>query len=392
MQNLRVLDLHIHSHYSIPSSRDMNVENIYKYALNKGVNVVGSGDVLFPQWRRELARVLEENNNGTYSYKKINVILSSEVNLVFEKFGKLRKIHMLVTFPNFKSVTDFSKAIKSDLTKSARPTIHVDGKSFVEIAKKVNKAIQIIPAHIWTPWFGLLGSFSGFDGVDECFEDESANVLALETGLSADPALCYSVRSLRRFSLVSFSDAHSPSRIGREAVILRNVEGYDGIFAAIRSKNDEFVMTIEEFPENGKYFADGCRKCKFSSLDFTGQNSLCPICKHPLTKGVYHRIIEMPDHDDKEYSGIPFVHVIPLEDAIAQSMHLNVVDNRAKIIYNSAIDFFSNEINVLVFEPISNLKEVLPLNLVEAIELIRLGRVNRIPGYDGVYGKIILGG
>jgi uncharacterized protein (TIGR00375 family) len=390
MQNISVLDLHIHSHYSIPSSKEMNIGGIYKHAVVKGVNVVGTSDILFPQWSEELKKSIEPKNDGTFAYKDILFILTSEVNLVFERFEKVRKVHLLLTFPDFKSVNDLSKALKDDLKKSARPTIHLDGKTFVGIVKQVNNCINIIPAHIWTPWFGLLGSFSGFENVFECFEDETKNILALETGLSSDPKLCYSVKSLRNFPLVSFSDAHSPSNIGREAVVLQNVKGYNEIFNSIGSVNDNFLMTIEEFPEYGKYFADGCRKCKYSTIDF--KDKICPLCGRLLVIGVYHRIVKMPDYDDKDVVvKVPFNHTVPLRDVIAQAMHIGVFDKKVEIVYNLGIEAFLNELNVLVFMPLNVLQTVFPENVLRALSLLREERVKKIPGYDGVYGKIILG-
>ncbi len=369
----------------------MDIEGIYNFAVRKGVNVLGTGDALFPKWHKEIVNEIEPCGNGLFAYKTINFILTAEVNLVFESRGKDRGIHLVLTFPDFCSVDALSRALNVDFDKSARPTIYLTAYQFVNLAKKINPRINIIPAHIWTPWFGVLGSRHGFDSIEECFEEETLSVTGLETGLSSDPLLSYSVENVRSFTMISSSDAHSPSRIGREATVLKGVEGYDDIFNSIKNADKEkFVFTIEEFPEQGKYFADGHKKCHYSKLGFTN-NEFCPICGKKLTIGVWHRIMQLSDAENpSRFIKIPFIHLLPLRDVIAQAFKVGKLAKKVETEYNKGVEAFYNELNILVFTSLNEIRSVFPENIVKAIDALRKERVKKVPGYDGVYGKIIL--
>lgn len=227
-----VLDLHLHSHFSIAASNRMTVDNILTFAKMKGITIIGTGDVLFNPWKLELEKNLEQEGNGFYLFDKIRFILSSEINLIFEKCDKLRKIHLVLTFPSIKSVEKSRNLLRKfgNLETSSRPNIFIGGRELVSILKNVDDDIQIIPAHIFTPWFGILGSKSGFDAIEDCFEENTDKIFAVETGLSADPGMCYRINSLRNFTTISNSDAHSPDQIGREATIFKDIKSYEDLF------------------------------------------------------------------------------------------------------------------------------------------------------------------
>ncbi len=388
-----VLDLHLHSHFSIATSKKMTTKNISYFARLKGVTIIGTGDVLFALWKQELRLDLEDEENGLYQFDKLKYVLTSEINLIFEKNDRLRKVHLILTFPSFESVEKSRNLLRKygDLEASSRPNIFTDGVKLVSILKDIDFDIQVIPAHIWTPWFGILGSKSGFDAIEECFENNTDKIFAIETGLSADPGMCYKVNSLRSFTTISNSDAHSPDQICREATILKNVKGYKDLFSVIKNPlPDRFLFTLEYFPEEGKYFADGHRKCNFFVLPESVKRSNCSICGKPLTYGVYHRVLELSDNFAKEdFSRIKYVHAVPLKEIISQAIHRNIKSVSVEQEYKKIIDVFSNEINVLCFVSNNDLLNALPFEIAKGIISIREEKVIKIQGFDGQYGKII---
>jgi uncharacterized protein (TIGR00375 family) len=394
MQVIDILDLHLHSHFSIAASKRMIIDNIISFAKIKGVTIIGTGDILFEQWEREFQGKIRQEKDGLFVFDKIRFILSSEVNLVFEKQDRVRKVHLILAFPSIKSVDKSRNRLKKygNLDASSRPNIFIDGKEFVSILKDIDEGIQIIPAHIFTPWFGILGSKSGFDSIEDCFEENVKEVFAIETGLSADPGMCYKVNSLRNFTTVSSSDAHSPDQIGREATIFNDIEGYKDLFSAIKNPSPEkLLFTFEYFPEEGKYFADGHRNCGFSILpDIKFRNS-CPVCGKPLTYGVFHRILELSGNFNKDApSKIKYFHSIPLKDIISQALHKSKKSLTVDNYYKEAIDAFGNEINVLIFVEEKELKTLLPLEIANGIIKVRKEKVTKVPGFDGKFGKVLL--
>jgi uncharacterized protein (TIGR00375 family) len=389
-----VLDLHLHSHFSIAASNRMTVDNILTFAKIKGITIIGTGDVLFNPWKLELEKNLEQEGNGFYLFDKIRFILSSEINLIFEKCDKLRKIHLVLTFPSIKSVEKSRNLLRKfgNLETSSRPNIFIGGRQLVSILKNVDDDIQIIPAHIFTPWFGILGSKSGFDAIEDCFEENTDKIFAVETGLSADPAMCYRINSLRNFTTISNSDAHSPDQIGREATIFKDIKSYEDLFSVIKNYTPErFLFTLEYFPEEGKYFADGHRKCNFSVLPDSTSHLNCSVCGKPLTYGVFHRLLELSESSYKNtLSKIKYFHTIPLKGIISQVIHKSNKSLAVDREYKKAINIFKNEINILLFAKESDLISSLPIEIAEGIISIRNEKVIKLPGFDGEYGKIIL--
>lgn len=371
----------------------MNIENIVNQSKVKGVNVVGTGDILFPLWKKEVVNRTSLESSGLFVREGVKFVLTAEVCLISEELGKTRKVHLLLTFPDLYAVDVFAKVfnIYSNFEISPRPSIHISGMQFVKLLKKVSPDINVIPAHIFTPWYGILGGNSGFDSVEDCFGDQTDHIFACETGLSADPFLAYSIASLRKYSMVSFSDAHSPGRIGREAIVVEKFTTYKDLFRIIRSHDPEsFLLTIEVLPEEGKYFSSGHRKCGYKSSSYL-ENRNCPVCGKPLTQGVIDRIRELGGDSSGKFTYVPFKHVIPLTELLrsCKKRHRSI-DFEGE--YKRAIELFENELNVLIFAKESDLKTVLSLDFVQCIVDLRKENVDKESGYDGVYGKIKIRG
>ena len=333
---LYIADLHVHSRYSGGCSKNLNLEILSKYAMLKGISVLGTGDFTFNKWLNELKSQLSlEEETGIYVYEhkklKMNFILQTEINLVINEGNKgIKKIHQVVLAPNFDIVDQINDALSKygNLDNDARPTLRIQASEFVEILKNISRMIEIIPAHIFTPWFGLFGSFSGYDDIEDCYKDKTKEIHALETGLSADPLYIHAISKLDRFSIVSNSDLHSyyPHRIGREATVFEfNRLTYDGIINAIRENNKHLKLTIEFKPEEGKYNYDGCRPERHKNREDVYFNPAkekyerCPICKRKITKGVLRRVIELADRKlgSTRPNSKPFKYLLPLTEVIA---------------------------------------------------------------------------
>ena len=355
-----IADLHIHSKYSRATSRDMDIEHLDKWAKIKGVKVLGTGDFTHYLWIKELKSKLEPAEPGLFKLKKkINIsskkndwlpqngdnqedkdtrfLLSSEINCIYSKNNKVRKIHVIILAPNLKVVEKINARLGliGNLKSDGRPTLALDVKELLKIVLTISDDCMVIPAHLWTPWFGLFGDKSGFDSIEECFEEYSRYIYAGETGLSSDPEMNWRLSSLDKISLISNSDAHSPSKIGREANIFDTDLSYRGIIDAIKSKNPKkFLETIEFFPEEGKYYHDGHRKCGIVLTPKKSKkiNDICPKCKKPLTVGVLHRVDDLANRKDgfKPDNFIPFRHMIPLDEIIADAKGVGVRQKKLK--------------------------------------------------------------
>ena len=390
-----VVDLHIHSHYSMATSKNMNLENLSLWAKKKGVTILATGDITHPLWVKELEGKLTDLKNGLFEFNGVRFILSGEVSLVYNQNGKVRKIHLLVMVPSFQILHEVNKAISSfgNLSVNGRPTLSIDSATFVKLITKIYPSINIIPAHIWTPWFGLFGSKSGFNSIEECFKEETYKIFALETGLSSDPLMNYFVRDIDNFALVSNSDAHSPENIAREANVIRDVSSYDDLFNVIKkSEKDRFLFTIELFPEEGKYFGDGHRKCGVHFVPENSEKVICPVCKKPLTYGVYHRVMEIAhwEKEERKNKRVPFKHVIPLKEILSQSLRKGKNTKTVSAMYDFIVNGFGTELNALIFAEEEELYKKLDKEIADAIILMRKGDVEKQYGYDGVYGKITI--
>ncbi|MEO0259163.1 MAG: endonuclease Q family protein [candidate division WOR-3 bacterium] len=390
-----IADLHIHSKYSRATSPDMDIENLSRWAKLKGINLLGTGDITHPEWLKNLRNLLKPSINGIFEYDGVDFILSGEVSLVYSKYNKTRKIHIVVCFPDFESVLKFNQKISpyGSLKQDGRPILSLETENFVEILLSACSDAMIIPAHIWTPWFSLFGSNSGFDKIEECFGKYLDKVTALETGLSSDPEMNWRIKEIDNFSLVSNSDSHSPLRIGREANCFKERMDYFELKRVLKEKdNKKFLFTIEFYPEEGKYHYDGHRKCGVSMHpEETIKNGyLCPVCEKPLTIGVLHRVIMLSTRKEGEKPPkfVPFKNLVPLDEIISEAIGVNKESKIVRDEYLKMISYFGNEMEVLMNAPIEEIENKFNFRVAKGIKNVRENLVKKIPGYDGVYGKI----
>ncbi len=410
-----IADLHIHSKFSRATSRDMTLDNLAYWAKVKGISLVASADFTHPEWFFLIKQKLEPSGNGFFHLKSItpptngflknislsphdiSFILSTEISFIYSKQGKVRKIHLLLLAPDLESVEKINQRLAGmgNLRADGRPILGIDAKLFVKMVAENCPRCVIIPSHIWTPWFSLFGANSGFDSIEECFEEMTPFIFALETGLSSDPPMNWRLSALDRFALVSNSDAHSPSRLGREANVFDTEFSYNGLVNALRAKDPQrFLYTIEFFPEEGKYHYDGHRKCNvvFSPRESKKTNNLCPRCGKKLTIGVLHRVEELADREPHQVlpTRIPFKNLIPLNEIIAEALGKNPECQSVWEVYFRFIHEFGDEHRVLTEVPINDLARIQPEKVSLGIERMRKGLVHIEPGHDGFYGRISL--
>ncbi len=332
-----------------------------------------------------------------FSPEDVSFILSTEISFIYSKKGKVRKIHLLILAPDFDSVDRLNRKLSSlgNLRSDGRPILGLDAKTFVKIVSDLCPQCVVIPSHIWTPWFSLFGANSGFDAIEECFEEMTPFIFALETGLSSDPPMNWRLSCLDKYTLVSNSDAHSPSRIGREANVFDTDFSYKGLVEVLKSQDpDKFLYTVEFFPEEGKYHYDGHRKCGviFSPQETIQHKYLCPECGRKLTVGVMHRVEDLADREygDAPPHRISYKNLIPLSEIIAQAIGKTSECKSVMGLYFHFIQEFGSEHQILTRVPIEELKQLNPENVGFAVDRMRKGKVKIVPGHDGCYGKIDL--
>ena len=397
-----IADLHIHSKYSRATSPKLNFEELTKWSTYKSINLLATGDFTHPLWMVEIKKNLGEDGSGFLIPKDIKntlkYILSVEISNIYQKAGKLRKIHTLVLSPDLKTAEKINYALGKigKIASDGRPIFGQDIYDTVKMLWSINPNIIIIPAHIWTPWFSLFGSKSGFESIEECFEDLSDKIFALETGLSSDPEMNWRISDLDRFSLVSNSDAHSGPKLGREANVfdITNKELTFQELSEILQKKDSrrFISTIEFYPQEGKYHYDGHRNCGvvFSPEETKKHKAICPKCKRPVTVGVMNRV---DSFSDREPGLVPknspkVRHIIPLMEIISDVMRVGVSSKAVSDIYFKLINTFNNEFKVLLGVDYNDLEKVTDSKIAQAIINVREGRVKIDPGFDGKFGKI----
>jgi DNA helicase II / ATP-dependent DNA helicase PcrA len=386
-------DFHIHSRYSRSTSPELELPEMARWAGIKGLSVVGSGDFTHPLWFASIKKSLTENVPGLFSLKKdqpgAHFILSSEISLIYKKKGRVRKIHLLLLAPSLDTVAKINESLgrRFNLRSDGRPILGAAVRDLSTEILAIDDRVMIILAHIWTPWFSLLGSRSGFDSLEECFEDVAPYIHAVETGLSADPPMLSRVSSLQRYTILSNSDAHSAQNLGREANELDCPLSYDGIARAIR--DNQIVRTIEFFPEEGKYHHDGHRLCGISLPPAATRElgGICPVCGKPLTLGVLYRAEEPADRETEPR--IPFSYQVPLKQILSQLMKCGENSKKVSQYYFSLIERLGAEFRILQHLPVAEISRT-DERLAAAIQAMRANRVRRVPGYDGVYGKIFL--
>lgn len=390
-----ICDLHIHSKYSRATSRDMDIENLSKWAKIKGIGMLGTGDFTYPGWLKELKEKLDEKEYGIYTHNGVNYVLSAEVSNIYFKNGKVRKIHNVVIAPSFAIAEEINKMLAAygTLESDGRPMLSLECDKMAKSLKKISGEIMIIPAHIWTPHFSLFGSNSGFDTIEECFEAETPHITALETGLSSNPSMNWRLSALDKYTLVSNSDAHSLSKIGREANVFKEEIGYRALKEILEKKDkDKFLYTVEFFPQEGKYHWDGHRKCeaRLSPKESAKINYRCPTCGRRLTVGVMNRVEKLADRPEdfvsKDSPG--YKSLIPLVEIIADTMGVGKDSLGAAREYNLLVQRMGSEFHILLFASEEDILEKCPPKIAKAIINVRKGKVNILPGYDGVYGKI----
>jgi len=408
MKNMRVIaDLHIHSRYSRATSTKMNIKEIARFAKIKGLNLVGTGDFSHPQWLKELTEDLVELED-TNLYKAssdpespIRFMISNEVSTIFTFEEKAKKIHHVIFTPSLEISAQINDRLAQygDLSVDGRPMLNMTAPQLVEEIMQISPDNEVFPAHAWTPWFSLFGAFSGFDHIEECYQDMTKHIHALETGLSSDPPMNWRLSALDRYTLVSNSDCHSswPWRIGREANVFELEKlTYQEVLETIRQKDtNRFKFTIETNPAYGKYHWTGHRNCNVSlppqeAIKF---GNICPVCRRPLTKGVEQRVEELADRqvDFEPENAIGYMHLLPLSEIIATVLGATSPSIRGVwSVYNKLIERFGNEYSVLIDASFEEMTKIVDARVAEAVVRVRNGQVKVIPGYDGVYGQLVV--
>ena len=402
-----IADLHVHGRYSRATSQQMSLAEIARFAKIKGLNLVGTGDFTHPKWLNEIRESLvSEQNAGIYKVASnpdspVHFMLTTEVCTIFDFANETKKVHHVILTPSIDVAVQINDALKKygDLDADGRPMLNMTAPHLVEEVMQTSSENMIFPAHAWTPWFSVFGAFSGFDSIEECYQDMTKHIHALETGLSSDPPMNWRLSKLDRFALVSNSDSHSfwPWRIGREANVFELGEvSYSAVVDAVRSKDPaRFKFTIETDPAYGKYHWTGHRNCNVSLSPQEAQKlgNICPVCRRKLTKGVEQRVEELADRPAGfKPNDVPgFRRLLPLSEIIATALNAGSPSTQAVWkIYNLLVAKFGDEYTVLIDAPKEALSEVVDAQVAEAIVNVRAGLVSVVPGYDGVYGKLIL--
>ncbi len=395
-----IADFHIHSRFSRACSKDINIKNLEKFARIKGVNVLGTGDFTHPEWFSEIKRELkDEHNTGIYTTNSgFPFVLQVEVSLIYSHLGRGRRVHHVILAPNIEVVSQIRDYFlkKGRLDYDGRPIFNITSEQLVADLRGISDKIELIPAHIWTPWFSLFGSKSGYDSFKDCFGKQSRHVHAIETGISSDPEMNWRVKDLDDKQIVSFSDSHSywPWRLGREATIFNFKElTYDNIINAIRT-GKSLSGTLEADPAYGKYHWDGHRNCgiNISPSEARKLNNICPVCKKPLTIGVEHRVEELASRPPGfvRKNAPAFWKLLPLHELISHVTGKGLATKSSWQLYYNLIKNFGSEYDVLLRTSARDLARVVDRDLVNAIILNREQKIKIIPGSDGVYGKIVL--
>lgn len=409
-------DLHIHSRFSRATSSRLTLPHLAAWAGAKGIDVLATGDFTHPVWRQELRDSLEmDEDSGLLRLKRPlsgddvtreiphlaglaprepKFMLEAEISSIYKKNGTVRKIHSLVYMPDFASADRLCEKLEAigNLKSDGRPILGLDVKDLLAMVLEIPRA-YMIPAHIWTPWFALFGSKSGFDSLEECFEDLTPHIFAAETGLSSDPDMNRCWSSLDHLLMVSSSDAHSGENLAREATLFEGDATYDGIFDALHKKEGatRYAGTLEFFPEEGKYHLDGHRACGvvLEPAECMKLNNICPVCGKPLTVGVLHRVLALADRNAPPCPGKDFQSLIPLPEILGEILHCGAKTRKTQEKYAELLERFGSEMSILQDVPEHDLRHVWP-ELGEAVARMRAGRVIRHAGYDGEYGVIRL--
>lgn len=410
-----IVDLHIHSHYSRATSKNADLAGLYYWGKLKGINIIGTGDFTHPEWFAELRENLEPAEPGLFRLKPelaeeidktlpesvrdnlIRFVPTVEIATIYSKGGKVRKLHQLLVAPSFATVSEINARLEriGNLKADGRPILGLDSKELLRHTLEADSNAFYIPAHIWTPWFGMFGSKSGFDSIEEAYEELAPEIRAIETGLSSDPGMNWRVKNLDGLAITSNSDAHSPQKLGREATVIRAELNYASIIGAFRTNDERLVGTIEFFPEEGKYHYDGHRACnvRFTPEETRAHDGMCPVCNKAVVVGVDYRVGELADADRapnfKPLSSKQVEYIIPLPEILAE-LHGTKSTTSVKVVadYERAYRMLGDEFSILRNVPIEQINDAGFPALALAIERMRRRDVVLDPGFDGVFGVI----
>lgn len=410
VQKQFIADLHIHSKYSRAVSRNMVPEELDRWADDKGILVMGTGDFTHPAWFKELKEKLEPAEQGLFRLKKeyklptikgtfaeTRFLLSVEISCIYSRGGKTRRVHHIVLVPNFESAEKINKQLSfvGKLASDGRPILGLDSEELAKIVFTADSRAVIIPAHAWTPWFSVFGSMSGFDSLEECFGQYADKIFAIETGLSSDPPMNWRVRGLDKIALISNSDSHSLGRIGREANVFDAELSYEGIMDAIQSRDPKkFLSTIEFFPEEGKYHYDGHRACGvvLPPMESKKLNGICPKCGKKMTLGVVYRVDQLAEKNRpegyKDPQRVPYKNLVTLDSLIGEALDAGKATKSVKKEYDKLIKAFNSEFNVLLNVSMKEIALASKPGIAEGIRRMREGKLTINPGYDGEFGEI----
>ena len=404
-----IADLHIHSRYSRATSKECDPEHLDLWARRKGIHIVGTGDFTHQAWRDELREKLVPAEEGLYILKdefqikdgiapdgqNPRFVITGEISSIYKKNGKTRKVHNLILLPGLEAADKISAKLETigNIHSDGRPILGLDSRDLLEILLDISPDAVLVPAHIWTPHFSLFGAFSGFDTIEECFEDLTPHIHALETGLSSDPPMNWRLSALDSFQLISNSDAHSPAKLGREANLLNIELSYSDLTRAIQT-GQGLYGTIEFFPEEGKYHFDGHRKCGLvlTPSETKEYGGICPVCKKKITIGVQHRVEQLADRpeDYLRPDAKPFESLVPLPEVIAASTGMSAGGKKVNAQFEKMLSELGPEFSILREVPLEDIRHSAGACVEEGIRRLRRGEVRRDPGYDGEYGKIHL--
>lgn len=401
-------DLHIHSRFSMATSHDCDLPHLDLWAGKKGIGLLGTGDFTHPAWRQEMREMLIPAEEGLYKLKPEyrldgavgnapapRFVVSGEISCIYKKNGKTRKVHNLILLPSLETAERLAQRLEKvgNLHSDGRPILGLDSRDLLEMALESCPETVFIPAHIWTPHFSVFGAFSAFSSLEECFEDLTPHISALETGLSSDPPMNWRVSSLDPYTLVSNSDAHSPSKLGREANLLETELSFPALKRAL-STGEGFGGTVEFFPEEGKYHLDGHRNCGvvLTPEETAKFGGVCPVCGKKLTIGVEHRISELADRPMgvKRENAKPFRRLTPLPETIAACTGVSEKSKKTQSRYENMLRELGPEFTILLETPLSDIQQAAGPAAAEGIRRLREGKVQCVPGYDGKYGSIVL--
>ncbi len=417
-----IADLQIHSKYSRAVSPKMNLTEISQWAAKKGINLMATGDWTHPLWFREIKENLKETSEGIYSLQNTKFLLSTEISSIYSQGDKVRRVHNLIFSPSIAICEKIIKELNArgcNLMADGRPIVGISSKDLLQMVLEINEKILFIPAHIWTPWFSVFGSKSGFDSLEECFGELSDNIYAVETGLSSDPIMNWQIKELESRSIVSFSDAHSGSKLGREATVFMEKNPndktqdpnftYDDIAGAIKQDGKskfKIGYTIEFFPEEGKYHWTGHRSCniRYNTLETKKNGVICPVCGKPLTVGVENRVLDLSYKNisqeelvfiqnnigltfvyDQEKKRPPFISMVPLLEILLETNDGS--PTKAQNEYERLMNW-TTEFELLLKKPYLEIEKQGGETLMTAIKTVRERKVFVDPGYDGVFGKV----